>query len=167
MARQPGSLDHRLRVAGVVFATGSAIHIVDHLRRGRGSVSDTLLALGNAALVLQVITITLIATRHRLAPTVAAVIGPSLAIGFLAAHWLPHWSAASDPMWEITSLRWLSVIASIWEIVGALMVGVIGVSTVMRLRHPAHESSVTGPNCMRSPAADGSSASAPFWTDSP
>ena len=123
-----------------MFAVGSAIHVADHLRRGQGSISDTLYALGNTALVLQVVTITLIATRHRLAPTVAAVAGPSLAIGFLAAHWLPHWGAASDPVWEISSMRWLSMVASIGEIVGAAMIGVAGISIVLRdarMRHVA------------------------------
>ena len=126
------NLDHRLRRAGFAFAVGSAIHVADHLRRGRGSISDTLYALGNTALVIQVVAITLIATRHRLAPMVAAVAGPSLAIGFFAAHWLPHWSAVSDPVWEVTSIRWLSVIASIVEIVGAVMVGAAGFSIVLR-----------------------------------
>jgi hypothetical protein len=128
----------RLRRAGLVFAIASAIHVADHLRRGQGSVSETLYALGNTALVLQVVTITLIATRHRLAPMIAAVAGPSLAIGFFAAHWLPHWSAVSDPVWEVTSIRWLSVIASIVEIVGALMVGAAGLSIVMRDVRRAH-----------------------------
>jgi hypothetical protein len=132
------TLDIRLRRAGLVFAIGSAIHVADHLRRGQGSISETLYALGNTALVLQVVTITLIATRHRLAPMVAAVAGPSLAIGFFAAHWLPHWSAVSDPVWEVTSIRWLSVIASIVEIVGALMVGAAGLSIVMRDVRRAH-----------------------------
>ena len=93
---------------------------------------------GNTALVLQVVTITLIATHHRLAPMVAAVAGPSLAIGFFAAHWLPHWSAISDPVWEVTSIRWLSVIASILEIVGAVMVGAAGVSIVLRDARTEH-----------------------------
>ncbi len=132
VATSPDTLDHRLRRAGLVFAIGSAIHIADHLRRGQGSISDTLYALGNTALVVQVVTITLIATRHRFAPMVAAVAGPSLAIGFFAAHWLPHWSAVSDPVWEITSIRWLSVVASIVEIVGAVMVGAAGASIVLR-----------------------------------
>jgi hypothetical protein len=126
------NLDHRLRRAGLVFAVGSAVHVADHLRRGQGSISDTLYALGNTALVVQVVTITLIATRHRLAPMVAAAAGPSLAIGFFAAHWLPHWSAISDPVWEITSIRWLSVVASVVEIAGAVMVGAAGISIVLR-----------------------------------
>lgn len=131
MNRSAVSLDHRLRVAGLVFAVGSTIHVADHLRRGQGSVSDALFTAGNAALVVQVVTITLIATHHRHAPTLAAVVGPSLAIGFLAAHWLPHWSSLSDPVWEITSLPALSVIASVSEIAGAVSIGIAGVSIVL------------------------------------
>jgi hypothetical protein len=126
------NLDHRLRIAGPVFAFGSAIHIADHLRRGQASISDTLYALGNTAVVVQVVTITLIATRHRFASTVAAVAGPVLAIGFLAAHWLPHWSAVSDPVWEVMSYRWFSVVASISEIIGAAWVGGTGIAIALR-----------------------------------
>jgi len=117
----------RLYAAGLLFAAGSAIHIADHLRRGQGSVTDTLDAVGTLALVLQVVVVTLILTRHRLAPLVAVAVGPSLALGFLAAHWTPHWSALSDPLWDMTS-SWpaLSYAASTLEIVGALAVGLAG-----------------------------------------
>src|SRR5689334_25023566 len=116
MATEPTSrsdvLDHRLWVAGLVFAVGSTIHIVDHLRRGQGSVTELLFTMGNLALVLQVVTITLILTRHRLAPVVAVAAGFPLALGFAAAHWLPHWSAMSDPVWQIRSATWFSYLAS-------------------------------------------------------
>jgi hypothetical protein len=118
----------RLRRAGLAFGAGSAIHVADHLRRGQGSVSELLFTLGNSALVLQVVTVTLIVVGHRTAPRMAAVVGPTLAIGFTAAHWLPRWSPASDPVWEITSLPWLSVIASIVEIAGAVAIGWAGAS---------------------------------------
>jgi hypothetical protein len=127
---RPEVLDHRLRVAGVVFAIGSAVHVIDHFRRGQGSVTDLLLALGNLALVLQVVTITLILTRHRLAPVVAVAAGFPLAIGFAAAHWLPRWSDMSDPVWRIESATWFSYLASTAEIVGALAVGLCGLAIV-------------------------------------
>ncbi len=123
-------LDHRLWVAAIVFAVGSTIHIGDHLRRGQGSVTDVLFAMGNLALVLQVITITLVLTHHRLAPVVAVAAGFPLAVGFAAAHWLPHWSAMSDPVWQIHSATWFSYLASTAEIVGALAVGICGLAVV-------------------------------------
>jgi hypothetical protein len=74
--------------------------------------------------------VVLILTRHRLAPLVAAAAGFPLALGFFTAHWLPEWSALSDPVWEIGSWTWLSYVASTVEIVGALAVGLAGVAAV-------------------------------------
>lgn len=71
---------------GWLFAGGSAIHVVDHLRRGQGSVTEELYWLGTTALVMQVVLVVLAVTRHRLAPLVAVAIGYPLALGFLAAH---------------------------------------------------------------------------------
>ena len=122
--------DHRLVAAGWLFAVGSSVHIVDHLRRGQGSVTDTLNWAGTLALVLQVVVITLIFTRHRLAPLAAAAAGFPLAVGFASAHWLPEWSALSDPVWEIESLTWLSYLASAIEVAGAIAIGAAGVAVV-------------------------------------
>lgn len=118
--------------AGMLFAAGSAIHLVDHLRRGQTSVSEGLYWLGNLGLVLQVATVTLIFVQHRLAPIAAASAGFPLAIGFTAAHWLPSWSTLSDPLWEIDSWTWFSYVASTTEIAGALAVALVGLSL---LRH--------------------------------
>jgi hypothetical protein len=118
----------RLVAAGYLFAVGSAVHMVDHLRRGQGSVTDELLWAGNHALVVQVAVITLVLTRHRIAPLAAAAAGFPLALGFFAAHWLPHWSSLSDPVWEIGS--WFSYVASTMEILGAVLLGLAGLSIV-------------------------------------
>lgn len=124
------SREQLLFAAGVLFAVGSAVHTLDHLRRGQGSVSEGLYWAGNLALVVQVAVITLVLTRHRLAPVAAAAAGIPLAIGFFAAHWLPEWSALSDPVWEISSLPWFSYFASTLEIAGALAVGLAGMAVV-------------------------------------
>lgn len=120
----------RLRAAALLFAMGTAVHVIDHLRRGQGSITDFLYVMGNLALVLQIVTITLVLTRHRLGPLVAAAAGLPLAIGFAAAHWLPTWSDMSDPVWQIDDSRWFSYLASTWEIVGALAVGLTGLAVV-------------------------------------
>jgi hypothetical protein len=123
------------------------VHVADHLRRGQGSVSELLYALGNTALVLQVVTVTLVLVRHRSAPLVAALAGPSLAVGFFGAHWLPRWSAASDPVWEIDSLRWLSVAASVSEIAGAVLVGWAGASIWLSGVRHQRATGVRRPSC--------------------
>jgi hypothetical protein len=120
----------RLYAAGVLFAVGSAVHTLDHLRRGQGSVTEALYWSGNLALVVQVAVITLVLTRHRVAPVAAAAAGFPLAIGFFVAHWLPQWSALSDPVWQIDSLPWFSVLASTLEIAGALALGLAGLAIV-------------------------------------
>jgi hypothetical protein len=125
-----GPKDQRLLAAGWLFALGSAVHIVDHLRRGQGSVTDELQWVGTLALVLQAVVVTLLLTRHRLAPLLAVAAGFPLALGFFAAHWLPEWSALSDPAWQIDSWRWFSYVASTTEIVGALAIAVAGLGVV-------------------------------------
>lgn len=120
----------RLVAAGSLFAVGTAIHLLDHLRRGQGSVTEPLYWLGNLALVLQVVVLCLVFTRHRLAPLAAVAFGFPLAIGFAAAHWLPAWSAMSDPIWQVASWTWFSYLASALEVAGALAVGVAGLAVV-------------------------------------
>jgi hypothetical protein len=122
--------ERRLFLAGVAFAAGSAIHLFDHLRRGQGSVSDVLYTVGNVSLIVQVATISLVLTRHRLAPIAAVSAGFSLALGFTAAHWLPRWSSISDPVWEIKSLTWFSYVASIGEIFGAVALALAGLAII-------------------------------------
>jgi hypothetical protein len=124
--------ERTLRWAGLLFAAGSAVHIVDHLRRGQGSITDELYWAGNVATIVQVAVITLIVTRHRIAPLAAVAGGFPLALGFLSAHWLPEWSALSDPVWEIDSLPALSYFASGLEIAGALAIGFAGLAIVRR-----------------------------------
>jgi hypothetical protein len=121
----------RLIAAGYLFMVGSAIHIFDHLRRGQNSVTDALYAAGTAGVVVQATVITLILTRHRLAPLVSAAAGFSLALGFTAAHWLPKWSSLSDSFIDHRPAVF-SIIASLTEIAGALAVGVCGLLVYWR-----------------------------------
>lgn len=122
--------DRRLVAAGVVFAVGSTVHMADHVRRGVGSITDELNALGTLGLVMQVVAVTLILTQHRLAPLVAVAAGVPLAVGFVGVHWLPGWSALSDPVWEIESWTWFSYLASTAEILGAVAIAVAGLAVV-------------------------------------
>jgi hypothetical protein len=125
--------DQRLLYAGYVFMIGSGVHIVDHLRRGQGSVTPQLYWAGNLALIVQAVVITLILTRHPIAPVAAAAAGFPLAIGFAAAHWLPTWSSLSDSFVS-NGASVFSYVASAMEIVGALAVGVAGLLIVRERR---------------------------------
>ena len=53
-----------------------------------------------------------------------------LAVGFAAAHWLPEWSALSDPVWEVQDATWFSFLASGLEIAGAVAIGITGLAVV-------------------------------------
>jgi hypothetical protein len=121
--------DRRLLQAGYLFLFGSAIHLVDHLRRGQSSVTEQLYWAGNLGLVVQVAVITLILTRHKVAPLAAAAAGFPLAIGFAAAHWLPHWSSLSDSFVD-TRVSAFSYLASAMEIAGALAVAFAGLAII-------------------------------------
>jgi hypothetical protein len=125
----PERADRRLLMAGYLFLAGSSIHLIDHLRRGQTSVTEQLYWAGNLALVVQVVVITLILTRHRAAPLAAAAAGFPLAIGFTAAHWLPHWSSLSDSFVD-SRVSAFSYLASGMEIAGALAVGLAGIGVI-------------------------------------
>jgi hypothetical protein len=117
----------RFVAAGWLFAVGSAIHIFDHLRRGQGSVTEELYWAGNVALILQVIVVTLVLTRHPNAPIVATAVGIPLALAFAGAHWLPHWSELSDSFVD-ERVAAFSYLASAAEIAGAFAVGAAGLA---------------------------------------
>jgi hypothetical protein len=121
--------EHRLVAAGYLFMVGSAIHLIDHLRRGQGSVTEQLYWAGNMALVVQVVVVTLILTRHRFAPFAAAAAGFPLGVAFTAAHWLPHWSALSDSFID-NGASAFSYFASVMEIAGAFAVGIAGLMVI-------------------------------------
>ena len=125
LSEQSTSDQRRLVAAGYLFMIGSAVHIIDHLRRGQGSVTNALNALGTFGVVVQAAVITLILTRHRLAPLISAAAGLSLALGFTAAHWLPRWSSLSDSFVDHRPAAF-SIVASLAEIAGALAVGITG-----------------------------------------
>ena len=126
--------DTRLFQAGLVFAAASGVHFLDHLRRGQGSVSEELYWVGNLSTVLQVVLLTLVLTRHRLAPLMAAATGFPLALGYIAAHWLPRWSPLSDPLLGGSTL---SLAASAAEVVGALLIGFAGLAVMRENRREA------------------------------
>jgi hypothetical protein len=92
-------------------------------------VTEQLYWAGNMALVVQVVVITLVLTRHRAAPLAATAAGFPLAIGFAAAHLLPKWSSLSDSFVD-NHASLFSYAASLMEISGALAVGLAGVAII-------------------------------------
>jgi len=88
--------DRLLRLTGAVFLVALLVHAADHLRRGFDVLTPTVFWAGNLQLVAAVVTLVLVFRGHRLAPAAATAVGFGSAIGFTAAHVLPHWSTFSD-----------------------------------------------------------------------
>jgi hypothetical protein len=125
-----------LRYAALFYATGLVLHTADHVRRGVDAVTPQVLWLGNISTLLGVATVVLVLLGHRLAPLLAAITGLQIAIGVSAVHLLPEWSAFSDAFpgargTGVTALSWTVVLM---EIVGAALMGIIGLSMVRNAR---------------------------------
>jgi hypothetical protein len=126
-----------LRTAGVVFAIALVVHGADHFRRGMDVLTGPVFWAGNLQIALSVVTLVLIFGRHRLAAPFAAVLGFASAIGFSAAHLLPHWSSFSDsftgahPAPHVTGFSWF---AAAFEIGSGLYLGIAAVITMRRRR---------------------------------
>ena len=118
-----------LRLAAVVFAIALAVHGADHFRRGMDVLTPEVFWLGNAQIVLSIVTLVLVFRGHRWAPAFAIVVGFASAIGCSGAHLLPHWSAFSDAFTGahhapgVTAFSWF---AAGFEIIAGLWLGVAG-----------------------------------------
>lgn len=126
----------RLRGPGIVFAVALALHAADHLRRSFSTLTPEVLWAGNLQTVGAAATLVLIFRRHRWAPLAAIAIGFPSAVGFVAAHLLPHWSAFSDsfigarPEAHVNAFSWL---AAVGEILADLWLGWAGLQVVRRV----------------------------------
>jgi hypothetical protein len=125
------SQQHPLRRAAVVFAVGFALHQADHLRRGLDVITDAVNTGGAVVGMMAATILTLIATRHRLAPFAAAVGGLAIATGVAATHLLPDWGVMSDslPSGDVDTLTWVAVLA---EVGAAAGLGLTGLRIVRR-----------------------------------
>ena len=119
------SHDVWLRRTAIVFLVALLVHGADHLDRGVDVVTTLVLTAGSIQIVLGVVAVALVFTRHPAAPRFAALVGFASAIGFTMAHLLPEWSAFSDSLVEgqVDALTWVAVIA---EIAGAVLMSAAG-----------------------------------------
>jgi hypothetical protein len=90
------SPERRLRRTAVVFAIALAVHGADHVRRGLDVTTTQVTWAGSVQFLLAAIALVLVYRGHPWAPPAAIAIGFSSAIGFTAAHLVPHWSSFSD-----------------------------------------------------------------------
>lgn len=117
--------DQILRTTGVVFLVCLILHGADHARRGFGAVTPEVFWAGNVQTAMALITVALVFMRHRWAPLAAMAIGFPSAVGFIAAHLLPHWSSFSDafPGGHVDGWSWA---AAFLEIAADLAFGLAG-----------------------------------------
>jgi hypothetical protein len=125
-------IDHRsLRGAALLFAAGFVGHNADHLRRGLDVITDAVNTGGVVVAMTGAVILTLVATRHPLAPFAAAVGGLAIALGVSATHLLPDWGVLSDslPSGDVDGLTWVAVLA---EVTGSTVLGLTGLRIVRR-----------------------------------
>jgi hypothetical protein len=128
-------MTRNLRVTAAVFGIAIAVHFTDHLWRGVGASPRGVVVLGSVAAVLQVLAITAALRGHRHAPAFAVAVGLPDAIGVVAVHLLPAWSALSDSYPShapgVTAYSWATAVA---EVVAAAAFAAAGWAL---LRRPA------------------------------
>jgi hypothetical protein len=97
--------------AALLLVVADVLHAIDHTRQGRNLAGDVYVA-GVAGWIALALLLWLVARRDRLAAPYAAAVGLSVAVGFLAVHVAPHWSAVSDPYsrFDPDALSWALVV---------------------------------------------------------
>jgi hypothetical protein len=120
-----------LSLAAVLFVAANLLHTLDHLRQGTDDLATEVLAGGTVLSALAVLTLVLALLHHPRAPLWAAVVGTWSALGVLASHVAPHWSAFSDSYFEThaDALSWIVMLA---EVAAAAWLGVAGFRELRR-----------------------------------
>src|SRR3954468_3090383 len=123
--------------AALLLTAVDVLHAVDHTRQGRDLASEVYVA-GVAGWIALALLLVLIARGHRLAAPYAALVGISVAAGFLAVHVAPHWSSFSDPYSRFSpdALSWALVVVPVFAAVN-LVVQAAGAHARMRRSPPA------------------------------
>jgi hypothetical protein len=114
-----------LSLAAAAFVAANVLHSLDHLRQGTGDLATEVLAGGTVLSVLAVLTLVLALRRHPRAALWAAVVGSWSALGVIASHVAPHWSAFSDSYFAIhaDALSWIVMLG---EVAAAAYLGLAG-----------------------------------------
>jgi hypothetical protein len=111
------------RWAAILYATGTLLHTLDHLRRGTDVVTSQVLWAGSISTPIAVVAILL--AGYRYAPVLAVAFGFPHAIGIAAVHLLPHWGVLSDSLTSHAGSP-VSYVAVLAEIIGALCFAAAG-----------------------------------------
>ena len=120
-----------LSLAAAAFVAANVLHTLDHLRQGTDDLATEILAGGTVLSIVAVLTLVLALRRHPRAALWAAVVGTWSALGVIASHIAPHWSAFSDSYFEIDAdaLSWAVMLA---EVLAAAYLGLVGFRALRR-----------------------------------
>jgi hypothetical protein len=127
---------HRmLLVASAALLIAVGLHGVDHSLqdRGVGALTTEVLLGGLINGAVAVFVFVLALRAHPRAPLIAAGVGAYMALGVIAAHFAPHWSAFSDPYSDL-DLGFLSWAAAAFEVACAAVLAAVGVAVLRRRR---------------------------------
>ena len=126
----------RLVIANAVLAGAVLLHGIDHSlqSRGVGALTTEVRVGGFVIAALAALSIVLAVRRSPRAAAVAVGVGAWVAFGVTISHFVPHWSAFSDPYMEI-DLSAVSWLAAAIEAVAGIALAAVGMS-VLRRRTP-------------------------------
>ena len=104
-----------LRTTAFAFLAANLLHTADHFRQGTGDLTWEILVAGTSLTIFAAVVLVLVLRDHPRAPLFAAVVGFTGALGIVAAHIAPHWSALSDSYTEgdQDALSWIVVLIEI------------------------------------------------------
>ena len=105
----------RLNIATSAYVVAFVIHNADHARRGIDASPEPVVWAGTFVAMLSVAIVTLVVTKHPVAPMAAAAGGVAIAIGISVSHLLPKWGVLSDPLpgGDVDAFTWFAVLAEI------------------------------------------------------
>lgn len=117
------------------FLAANLLHTLDHLRQGVEGLSTEIVLAGSGLTVGAIVVLVLVARGHRWAPRAAAAVGLAGALGVLASHVAPHWSALSDPYADngADALSWLVMLI---EVATAAALAIAGLRALSPPRAP-------------------------------
>lgn len=114
-----------MKGAAWMFVGSWTIHTLDHARRGVDASPEGVTWAGTFVGLMAAVAITLIVVGHRVAPALAVVVFPSIAVGVTASHLLPSWGPLSDPILFDSATDAWSIPAVTIEIVAAMWLGFV------------------------------------------
>lgn len=122
-----------LRTTAWVYAATIAVHLVDHLRRGTDASPSGVIVVGSLVVVVQALAIVAVLRRHPRGALLAFAVGIPDALGIVAVHLLPAWSALSDSYASgAPGTTWFSWVTAIAEAAAAAAFGIAGWAEMRR-----------------------------------